>query len=598
LKEYSQVLVLDTNIILNDAEAIFDLSEHSKNLIVIPEIVLDETDSHKSGFSEINFQARKFGRLLDNAELIDIDRRAGSTRTLLNINHGNNVDLLVVSKERYISVSETTDPKIVNDRKIIEIAQDMKIEFGNKLVFLTQDVMCRLRALSLDLQAEAYDVISDEEVILFNEFSICSDFELKKSYSVQEIIEEFCVEPFGLQLQKDGITKLYYKVSNMYQEVQEDDIKRQNIKPKNVGQKIFASLMLEPSYDMIISDSPAGSGKTLQALSTAMRLLDTNKDKYDKIVYIRKTVISDDQDLGFLPGDLTEKMVGYLGPLYTNLEYIVQEKYKNRKEKIDKQELQEQIDKLVEKYGIEFMYEGHLRGTNIRNAVVIWDECLSENQVLETSKGKMSIKDIYKLNKTEDVFVKSYNHDTEKFSYEYINSIKCQDIEETQEEMFEIETEDGEIIQVTGNHRLFVNGEYKYVKDIEKGDFLYGAVIELKKVKIVSIKKVPYTGKIYTPSVDNNHNYMLGNENPILSKNCQNDSISSAKTLLTRVDDNSKVFAIGSVNQIDNKFVSKSNNALTFLLSKVYTDTDNVRIAGINLKKVERSRIAEWADKF
>lgn len=453
MKEYSQVLVLDTNIILNDADSIFELSEKSKNLLVIPEIVLDELDSKKSGFTEIAFQSRKFGRLLDSATLVDIDRRAGSTRTLLNINHGNNVDILVVSKERYISIESDIEPKIKNDRKIIEIAQDMKTEHGEKLVFLTQDVMCRLRALSLGLQAESYDIIDDTDVILFNEFIITNNFELKTSYTVQEIIEEFCVEPFGLQLQKDGITKFYYKVSNMYQEVQDDDLKRQNIKPKNVGQKILSSLMLEPSYDLVISGSPAGSGKTAIALSAAMRLLDTNKDKYDKIVYIRKTVISDDQELGFLPGSLEEKMEGYLGPLYTNLEYIVLDKYKNRKEKLDKQEVQTQIENLMIKYGIEVMYEGHLRGTNIRNAVVIWDEC-------------------------------------------------------------------------------------------------------------------------------------------------QNDTISAAKLILTRIDDNSKVFAIGSVNQIDNKFVSKSSNALTFLLSKVYSDTDNVRISAMNIKKVERSRIAEWADKF
>jgi predicted ribonuclease YlaK len=78
----------------------------------------------------------------------------------------------------------------------------------------------------------------------------------------------------------------------------------------------------------------------------------------------------------------------------------------------------------------------------------------------------------------------------------------------------------------------------------------------------------------------------------------QNNSISSAKTILTRLDNNCKMFVIGSTNQIDNKFVNKFNNALTFLLAKVYDDNKDVRISGMELKKVERSRIAEWADNF
>jgi len=256
-KDYSQVIVLDTNIILNSADSILELSEKSKNLIIIPETVLDELDTKKSGFEEINFQARKFGRMLDDSELIDIDRRGGLTSTLLNINHGNNVDVLVVSKERYL-ITEDEEPKLKNDRKIIEIAQDMKSIYGNKLIFLTQDVMCRLRALSLGLPSEAYNITSDDDVILFNSFVINNDFELKDSYSVEEIINEFCVHPFGLQLSKNGKTNFYFRVSNMYQMVNEHDLLRQNVKPKNVNQKILNSLMLEPSYDAIICNAPAG----------------------------------------------------------------------------------------------------------------------------------------------------------------------------------------------------------------------------------------------------------------------------------------------------------------------------------------------------
>lgn len=60
---FEKYYVLDTNIMLEDASNIFKLAQDSKNLIILPETVLDEIDSKKSGFDEINFQAREFARI-------------------------------------------------------------------------------------------------------------------------------------------------------------------------------------------------------------------------------------------------------------------------------------------------------------------------------------------------------------------------------------------------------------------------------------------------------------------------------------------------------------------------------------------------------
>ena len=61
--------LLDTNILLEDATNIFKLAEEGKNIIILPETVLDEIDSKKNGFDEINFQAREFARILENAKI-------------------------------------------------------------------------------------------------------------------------------------------------------------------------------------------------------------------------------------------------------------------------------------------------------------------------------------------------------------------------------------------------------------------------------------------------------------------------------------------------------------------------------------------------
>ena len=72
---FEKYYLLDTNILLEDARNIFKLSDGAKNLIILSETVLDELDSKKSGYDEINFQAREFARILENAIVVESIRK-------------------------------------------------------------------------------------------------------------------------------------------------------------------------------------------------------------------------------------------------------------------------------------------------------------------------------------------------------------------------------------------------------------------------------------------------------------------------------------------------------------------------------------------
>jgi len=69
-KDFDKYFVVDTNILLEDFTNIVKLSEENKNLIILPEVVLDEIDSKKSGFDEINYQARSFARFLEDSKIV------------------------------------------------------------------------------------------------------------------------------------------------------------------------------------------------------------------------------------------------------------------------------------------------------------------------------------------------------------------------------------------------------------------------------------------------------------------------------------------------------------------------------------------------
>ncbi len=451
--DFEKVYVLDTNIVLNDSTNIEILSQHSNNLIVLPETMLDETDAKKSGTEEINFMARAFGRLLEQADIVEIKREGGVVVNRCFINSDKQITIDIISKDKYLAdLDRSAERSILNDRKIIEVAQYAQSYYDKPVVFVSLDVMCRHRALSLGLETESFGKDNVCDVELYSEIEVdelpstveCS--EDSNIYNIPNTVSGICLYT------KDGNRRYYYKSGITFHIIDEDELKRQNIKPMNVEQKIYSSMINDNFYDVVVCDSPAGSGKTLVAISAAMKLIDSklNNGRFNKIVYIRKTIASDTEELGFLPGTSDEKIAPYLAPLYSNLEAIIAQKYKK---KMSKDELEEKMSQLIKDYQITPMYEGFLRGTNIRDAIVIIDEV-------------------------------------------------------------------------------------------------------------------------------------------------QNDSVSSVKTILTRVTEGCKIIAIGSNRQIDNKYINKHTSALTYLLNRISTDNMEVNIGAVNLTKTVRSRIAEWSDTF
>jgi phosphate starvation-inducible PhoH-like protein len=139
----------------------------------------------------------------------------------------------------------------------------------------------------------------------------------------------------------------------------------------NEEQKEAKSLILENPVTVI--RGMAGSGKTLLACQIALDLL-FNREA-EKIIITRPTVAK--EDIGFLPGDLKEKMDPWLAPIYSNL-YMLYEK--------------EKIDKMVEDGVIEILPFPFMRGRTFLNACVILDEAQNvTNNQMEMVLGRLGI---------------------------------------------------------------------------------------------------------------------------------------------------------------------------------------------------------------
>ena len=364
---------LDTNIILLDAKNILTLGSDGST-IVLPETVLDEIDSKKSGFSEVAFQAREFGRLLTKATEIGTHTINNCVITELLLN---NIPIHIVALTSYPEFTDS-ELNIRNDRKILQVA----LSYPHKSLFITNDVMCRIRAISLGIEATDFKSIEHTDAEYTKYYQVSPEvFSYLHNTPILDVDPDYHLENFNYIFSdsSSGQTKLA-NIRNGYIDVigkeTETELRRQDAPPQNSGQLFLSRAIQNPNIDLVIVDSLAGSGKTVTALSNAVQLVKRHT-LYDSITYIRASVddVEKAEEIGFLSGN-DEKIAVYLHPLHDTIEFLVRENNKDSKLKGKAYEemINEKIEKYVSQYNITGMIGLGLRGRTFTNTVAIIDE--------------------------------------------------------------------------------------------------------------------------------------------------------------------------------------------------------------------------------
>jgi phosphate starvation-inducible PhoH-like protein len=147
---------------------------------------------------------------------------------------------------------------------------------------------------------------------------------------------------------KDGKSEEGKKISSI------SIIENKTIKVKNINQFKYMDMIQDSTITFGIG--PAGTGKTFLAVASAVKLYSEQKIK--KIVLTRPAVEAGER-LGYLPGDLSQKIDPYLVPLFDSLEYF----FGN-----------ENLAYLIEKRNIEIVPLAYMRGRTLNNACIILDE--------------------------------------------------------------------------------------------------------------------------------------------------------------------------------------------------------------------------------
>ena len=370
-----KVYILDTNIILQNLQNLYKISDNKTNHIVIPETVLLELEDKKKLVNELGYYSREFARLLAKMKIKEVDYKTGFKVVKL---YDEEVNLDIISKDKYETQIEQIHISESNDKRIIEVASIAQEYYkGCKTIFLSLDVYARTFALFKGIKTET---LHDDKstVPKFNfvkslkiDSSKFNSLENKDIFSVDETYE---MENFSYSFESDDGNVEYAIIANGKIDIlKETDFKALNVKPVNLKQKLFTKAILSDMYDLLVIDAKAGSGKTLMSIVSAMRLIDLGF--YDKIVYVRNSIESLDKgaEVGFLAGN-DEKFRIYNMALYDTLEFISKKHLKKSENKEKQESIISKIEELKSKYCIETLWPGEARGRTLSGSIVIMDE--------------------------------------------------------------------------------------------------------------------------------------------------------------------------------------------------------------------------------
>lgn len=360
-----KIYILDTNVILHDFRCIYQFED---NDIVLPITVLEELDKFKNGNDLINFHAREFARELDSISGDSIFTEGLSLGPKLG-------KLFIETGKTFSKTLAASFPEPTADHRILAITEYINNKFpAKKVALVTKDINLRMKAKSLGLQAEDYesDKITDVSLIDRNiEIIDKMDGELiARLYDSTDGIPldefKFKKKPAANQyfiLKNTTASALahYTQATNIISRVEKH--KSYGIEPRNAEQAFSLDALLRPEIQLVALSGKAGTGKTLLALAAAL----AQEGRFDQILLARPIVPLANRDIGFLPGDVGEKIGPYIQPLYDNLA-VIKHKYKsNSKEALHIDELQKSSKLLITPLA-------YIRGRSLSNVFFIIDE--------------------------------------------------------------------------------------------------------------------------------------------------------------------------------------------------------------------------------
>jgi PhoH-like ATPase len=359
--------ILDTNVLLHDPRSMFGFGD---NNVVVPIYVIEEIDNFKRDLSSLGRNARQVSRYLDDF------RAAGKLGDGVALGPDRGTIRVLVT-ERQLPKEMTTDGHSV-DNKILATALDLRDrEKGLPAVFVTKDTNLRIRADALGLHAEDYDV---EEVNLDTLWTGVAEVDADAA-QVNEFYTSGCVPvpPAEDPPPPNEFVVLRDRANPQHSAVAKYSAARQayvplikiakegvwGIRPRNKEQSFAMDLLLNDEVRLVTIVGKAGTGKTLLAIAAGLQKT-MEENVYQKLL-VSRPIFPLGRDIGYLPGDVEEKLNPWMQPIFDNVEYLMN---LSRSEKKQGRGYHELIDLGI----MEIEPLTYIRGRSIPNQYIIVDE--------------------------------------------------------------------------------------------------------------------------------------------------------------------------------------------------------------------------------
>tara|TARA_A100000164_G_C21913057_1_gene776705 strand:- start:192 stop:1499 length:1308 start_codon:yes stop_codon:yes gene_type:complete len=372
-------LIIDTSVLLYDKTSIHSFPG---NDVILPLTVLDELDRFKDKPGLLGESARYINRYLD--DLRSIGR----------------LDKAVLIEEIDQSIAVLTSvPKVGleakgldvsrGDNQIISAALWIHQNHDNEVTkVITKDINLRVKCDSLGIISEDY---YKDHIDIDIEKPDASCLELKVSSSfIDKFYEEGFAEPLDehsgllypnsflvLKSGNQSALATYKEDKKQILPIRINEMDKVDIQPRNKEQKFALSVLTDPDIPLVCLTGIAGSGKTFLSLLTGLDAV--FKDKYERIV-VTRSIQPVGKDLGYLPGDMNEKMQPWMAPLTDNFRHAFKD--------------MTYFDVMMEKGKIEVAPLSFIRGRTFNSSYVIVDEAqnatIHELKTIVTRIGKDS----------------------------------------------------------------------------------------------------------------------------------------------------------------------------------------------------------------
>ncbi len=359
--------VLDTSVLLSDPAAPLRFGDRD---VVIPLVVVSELEG-KRDHPELGYFARQALRLLDDFRIahgrldqpIAIGEGGGTLRVELN-----HADASVLPAG--FRVDE-------NDARILTVALNVAAE-GRPVTLVSKDLPLRVKAAAVGLNADEYrfELAADDGQTGMAEVTVPQA--VLDDLFANEVIALPAAADFpvhtGLVLQSSRSSALGRVTADKEVRLVRGDRDAFGLHGRSAEQRIALDLLLDPDIGIVSLGGRAGTGKSALALCAGLESV-LERRAHKKVVVFRPLFAVGGQDLGYLPGDSSEKMSPWAQAVFDTLGALVAGPV---------------VEEILTRGMLEVLPLTHIRGRSLHDSFVIVDEAQSlERGVLLTVLSRL-----------------------------------------------------------------------------------------------------------------------------------------------------------------------------------------------------------------